>query len=97
MTKILAGQYNFNEKLKWNPAYIEAPGTGPDATACRRCVHFGHDIDAEGGGDNLKHFYFCGQVLKSVGIAKGINKDTASCRQYEERKRGVPSLTTRKL
>lgn len=91
------GQYDFSKKLKWNPAYIEQPGTGPEATSCQSCISFGHDVDkGEYFGGNDKHFYFCNLVLESAGVCKAINKETASCSRFEKRERGVKPHTTDK-
>lgn len=92
------GQYDFSQKLKWNPAYIAEPGTGPDMKMCNTCIHFGHDIEKGSifPKTNDSHFYFCNQVLVKAGLAKAINKETAACSVYKERKRGAEIYTTKK-
>lgn len=84
------GQYDFSEKLKWNPAYIAPPGSGPEFESCQSCVHFGHEAEPNGldkdGNEKFKHFYFCGLVLDMAGIAKAIKPETWSCKEFEQRK-----------
>jgi hypothetical protein len=80
-------QFDPTQKLKWNIAYIAAPGSGPPDTECKKCVHLIEETEPIPDSELMRHHYFCGKVVLKVGRLKEIHPDTPSCSEYMKKAR----------